>query len=55
MIFIFHYFLGIENVEFICAKAEDDVFEQKLNAIGSSSRIVVIVDPPRSGLRKFKL
>ena len=43
---------SIENVEFICGKAEDvlpDILERKLN---DAESLFAIVDPPRAGLHK---
>ena len=42
----------IENVEFICGKAEDalpDILDRRLKGAES---LVAVVDPPRAGLHK---
>ena len=44
---------GIENAEFICGKAEDCV-PSLMRRVGGEE-VVVVVDPPRSGLREFYL
>ena len=43
---------GVENVEFVCGKAEDvfpDILEQNLRG---AEELVAVVDPPRAGLHK---
>lgn len=42
---------GINNIEFICGKAEDQL-PTLVDSLPSFSEVVAIVDPPRAGLRK---
>ena len=44
---------GIENIEFICGKAEDKL-PTLVDNLSTISEVVAIVDPPRAGLRKPK-
>ena len=44
---------GITNVKYQCAKAEDAIKQVTKSVTGSD--VVAVVDPPRSGLRKYIL
>lgn len=52
-------FPGIENVEFICGKAEDvlpplmhKLYKNEVEQSEGKLPVVAVVDPPRAGLRK---
>lgn len=45
---------GIENVEFISGKVED-VLPGIVKRLGYNEEVVVVLDPPRAGLRWFLL
>lgn len=43
---------GIENVEFICGKAEEVLPEILEKNLGTAEKLAAVVDPPRAGLHK---